>query len=70
MLGVGRSALSVRSCRFALVRREEISSEFERELLWSCERRLVSVEVDIVPTVEFGRWCKVGFDKSFGRSHE
>ena len=59
MLGVGRSALSVRSCRFALVRREEISCGLERELLWSCERRLVRVEVDIVPMIELGWWCRI-----------
>ena len=59
MLAVGRSALSVKSCRFALVRREEISCGLDRELLWSCERRFVRVEVDIVLTIELGRWCKI-----------
>ena len=48
MLGVGRSPLSVKSCRFALVRREEISCGLDRELLWSWERRLVSVDVDML----------------------
>lgn len=48
MLGVGRRAFSVSNCRLALVRREEISCGLERELLWSCERILVSVEVDMV----------------------
>ena len=48
MLGVGRRAFSVSNCRLALVRREDISCGLERELLWSCERILVSVDVDIV----------------------
>lgn len=48
MLVVGRRAFSVSNCRLALVRREDISCGLERELLWSCERILVSVDVDMV----------------------